>query len=133
MTLAVYITQLLFLCRHIGLLLEETLAISLPEVRRLVEIDNQVASRALSTQLMEAFPILVVSFKDSCVLINCNELLVSSDGFEKLLLLDQKPKKGATAARQSATATTSSESTSSELATATSSTLSRPSLVSKFP
>ena len=72
-----------------------------------MEIDNQVASRALSTQLMEAFPILVVSFKDSCVLINCNELLVSSDGFEKLLLLDQKPKKGATAARQSATATTS--------------------------
>ena len=27
------------------------------------------------------------------MLINCNELLVSSDGFEKVLLLDQKPKK----------------------------------------
>lgn len=77
---------------------------------------------------MEAFPILVAGFKDSCVLINCHELLMSSDGFEKLLLLDQKPKKGATAVRRSATATTSSES-ASELATASSSTLGRPSLV----
>ena len=100
MTLTVYMTQLFFLCRHIGLLLEETLAISLPEVRRLVEIDDQVASRALSTQFMETFPLLVVSFKETCVLINCHELLMSSDGFEKLLLLDQKPKKSATAARQ---------------------------------
>ena len=46
------------------------------------------------------------------------------------MLLDQKPKKGATAARRSATATTSSEPALS--ATASISTLARSSLVSKF-
>ena len=52
-------------------------------------IPNPCASSAVVQQLVEMFPVISVSINDRKVLVNCHELIMSGDGFERLLLLDQ--------------------------------------------
>ena len=65
---------------------------SLSQIASTVRIDNTVPLSALGTQLINLFPILLVSSIKHDVLINCHELIMCGDSFEKLLLLDQKQK-----------------------------------------
>ena len=127
--------MLMYMCTHYrnaGMLLEEALANSLSQITSTVGIDNTVPLSALGTQLINLFPILLVSSGKHEVLINCHELIMSGDSFEKLLLLDQKQK--APAINISSTSSKVDRGAipgnSSEGST---SVLGRPSLVSKFP
>ena len=120
------------------MLLEEALAFSVSHVGLLVGINNPNTLCALSYQLINAFPVPSVCSGKHSVLINCHELLLSGDSFERLLLLDQKqvPRKRrvSLASNEPTTSTASNEpTTTASIATAGTSTTGRPPLVSKFP
>ena len=113
------------LCRRIGSLMEESLAVLLLDLMKLIRITNPVASRAVCKQLLEAFPVMAVSNESSVVLINSHELLLSGDAFDELLSLDKANERSVARPRVSVQQVSRSPSTSS--------TVGRPSIVSKFP
>lgn len=67
----------------------------------------------------------MVSVKKHFVLVNCHELVLCSDSFEKLLLLDQRP--------QVEKAPKKSKGSKSPVVSGPTPVLGRPFLVSKFP
>ena len=106
--------------RDIGMLLEGSLALPLSEVMKFVP--NPCAAADVMRQLVKSFPILAVSKGRHVVLINCHELIMTDDGFDKLLLLD-KP---------TPTHTRRVETSPSPTASGTCNEIGRPSLVSQF-
>lgn len=103
------------------MLLEGSLALPLTEVMKFVP--NPCAAADVMHQLVESFPLLAVSKGHHVVLINCHELIMTDDGFDKLLLLD-KP---------TPTPRRRVETSPSPTASETSNKVGRPSLVSQFP
>ena len=92
-------------------------------------VPNPCASSDVAQQLVESFPVLIVSREDCVVLINCRELIMNDDGFERLLLLDQTPP----SSRKGVSSDKASPSPSTASGGSNLSPTGRPSLVSKFP
>ena len=68
-------------------MLESALAVPLPEL--IMNVSSSCSSSGIIQQFAECFPVLAVSKGDTTVLINCHELIMSDDGFEALLVVDQ--------------------------------------------
>ena len=113
------------LCRHIGLLLESSLGVPLSEVTKFVPIP--CALSAVVQQLVEMFPVISISTNDRMALVNCHELVMSGDGFERLLATVGS-NFFSVHKRDSKKTTTSSSTTCAEF-----NPMGRPTLVSKFP
>ena len=105
-------------------MLESSLAVPLSELMK--SASNTCSPSAVVRQVAESFPILVVSKGDCTVLINSHELIMTGDGFEALLLVDQVPK-------ISHKKPLEKETTFSSTASRTHSQIGRPSLASQIP
>ena len=87
---------------------------------------NTCSPSAVVKQVAEYFPILIVSKGDCTLLINSQELIVTGDGFEALVLVDQVPKSSHKKPSEKETIFFST-------ASGTHSQIGRPSLLSQFP
>ena len=76
-----------YIHREIGIMLESSLAVPLPELIR--NVSSSCSSSDVIQQIVECFPVLAVTKGDITVLINCHELIMNDDGFEALLVVDQ--------------------------------------------
>ena len=105
-------------------MLESSLAVPLSELMK--SVLSTCSPSAVVRQVAESFPILVVSKGDYTVLINSHELIMTCDGFDALLLVDQVPKSSHKKPSEKKTTFLST-------ASGTHSQIGRPSLVSQFP
>ena len=106
-------------------MLESSLAVPLPELIR--KVPSTYSSSEVIQQIAECFPVLVVSKGDITVLINCHELIMSDDGFEALLVVDQISKSSRKRPFEEAAPSPTSPTP------ATQNQIGRPSLVTQFP
>ena len=114
--------------RQAGAVIETSVSISLADLQELFGV-LPTARQALALQLLDAFPVMLLTCRKQAVLVNSCELVMSPDSFERLLMLDTVAQ-----AQQTSTEPESESSTTSTVSQAASrKIMGRPSLVSKFP
>ena len=120
----VIIAAFSLLSRKARTLLEDNLAIPVADIVRLFDLNSSDSSNAVD-QLLKAYPVMNVSSCENSVLINCHDLVMSSDCFECLFQLGQQKEMPKQRFRSPSVSVPSS---SSEVTMP-----GRPLLVSKFP